>query len=677
MIVSWNWLKDYVPMQCSVSALTDRLMMAGFNLEGVEEKDGDFAIDLEITSNRPDCLGHLGVAREIAVLFGWELKLPDAAPHETGPNVAGRLAVEIAGDAPWCPQYRARLIENVKIGPSPAWMQRRLTAVGVRPIGNVVDVTNYVMLECGQPLHAFDFAKVADGKIVVRNALANEKLTAINHKEYELAASDGVIADPKKALALAGVMGGASTEIGSHTTAVLLESAEFAPLAIRRTSRRLDLSSDSSYRFERRIDPVGVAWACDRAAKLIAETAGGAVASGVAVAGSSGTAPRPIRLRWTRPTRILGIDISAPEAKTTLVKLGCEPVAEDSESGTFRPPTFRRDLTREIDLVEEVGRIHGYADVPENRAVPLVAAPRRRAERVAEAVRGMLGGFGYCEAVTLTAMESSLATAVRVWSAAAPIATDHSKFRQTNALRQSLLPSLLGTLAFNEARGNRGVGLYEIAHVFLPNADGLPTEPPMVGMAWLVDGADKNADAWRQVRGHVEALFGKLRASATLQPTEIAGLASAGCAEWRANDRRVGAIGCPGRALLERTELRGSAVLAEFDLGWLTEAAELVVQVQPIPDRPAVERDLAVVFDEAVRWTDVEAVARAQAGEALEALEFVDLYRGKQVPDGKKSLAFRLTYRAPDRTLTKDEVDERQQRIVAALAEKLGGSLRA
>jgi phenylalanyl-tRNA synthetase beta chain len=677
MIVSWNWLKDYVKLDLSVDALTQRLMMAGFNLEGVEEVEGDFAIDLEITSNRPDCLGHLGIAREIAALLKTELKMPDGKPAEKGPSLEGRVKVEIAADASdWCPQYRARLIEGVKIGPSPDWMQRRLRTLGLRPINNVVDVTNYVMFECGQPLHAFDFTKVAGGTIVVRNAKPGEKLTAINHKEYALEPWYGMIADPSGVLAFAGVMGGASSEIHSDTTSVLLESAEFAPLTIRRMSRALDLSSDASYRFERKIDPGGVAWASDRAATLIAETSGGIVAAGAVHAGRPIAEPQPVRLRYRRVGDVLGVTIAADEAKATLTKLGLQQVAEDAESVTVRPPAFRRDLTREIDLVEEVGRIHGYGDVPEDEPPPLRAVGEQKELRALDLVRASLVGMGWFETVTFTFSSVPAVESVRPWTSEAPLTVRHSSRRHENALRESLLPSLAQAAALNEARGTRSVRFFEIAHAFIPKAGPLPDERTFLALAALEPGDDKDASLWRTMRGQIEAALRRLKVSVEFAPADAIGLATGKSAEILLGGKRVGVIGYVGDDVRKTIDLRGSLALAELDVAPILAAADLNRRVVSPPDQPAIERDLSIVFDEQVRWADVEAVVRQEAGGELESLAFADLYRGKQVPAGKKSLMFKMIYRANDRTLTGDEVDDALQRIVAALKDRFSGELR-
>jgi len=399
MIVSWNWLKQYVTLDMPLEQLQRRLTMAGLNHEETREVGGDLAIDLEVTSNRPDCLGHLGVAREVAVLFGRELHVPQARPPEGDTPVEKLVEVQI--DCPdLCPRYTARVIRGVKVGPSPRWLVRRLQTVGLTPINNVVDISNYVLMECGQPLHTFDYAKLKGPRIVVRRPRPGESIEAIDHRIYDLSPQMCVIADAEDPVAIGGVMGGAATEISAETTDVLVEAAEFNPVSIRNTARALNLHSDSSYRFERGVDPMGVDWASRRCCELILELAGGELARGVVDVGRRPPQPQLITLRLSQIERILGIEIPLERVREILLALGLREV-EDGARGregkesasatlTLLPPSWRRDLTREIDLVEEVGRIHGYDAIPEDVGVPMVASRRPERDRVIERIRTVL-----------------------------------------------------------------------------------------------------------------------------------------------------------------------------------------------------------------------------------------------------------------------------------------------
>ena len=365
MIISTNWLSEYVRLAAPTDALVERLLLSGLNHEATWTVGADTAVEIEVTSNRPDCLGHIGVAREAAVLFARPLHIPDPRPQAADVPAADDISVEILEPA-ICPFYSARVIKGVRVGPSPQWLVDRLATVGVASVNNVVDVTNYVMLECGQPLHAFDLATVRGRRIIVRRARPGESFLAINHKTYSLTDAMGVIADAEGAMALAGVMGGAGTEISAKTTDVLLESAQFAPLAVRAAARGLVLASASSYRFERVPDPAAVDWASRRAAVLIAEISGGKVSRGVVEAGSLRSSPATIDLRHDRVAEVLGIDVPADRQQEILRGLGFVAEAIDGGRSRWRAPTWRRDCWREIDLVEEIARIEGYDRVPEN-----------------------------------------------------------------------------------------------------------------------------------------------------------------------------------------------------------------------------------------------------------------------------------------------------------------------
>ena len=353
MIVSWNWLSQYVRLDMPESVLSERLALTGLNHEATEDVGGDMAIDLEVTSNRPDCLGHLGVAREISVLFGKDLKIPDPQPKCFGKSVDTLISI-LVEDPQLCPQFTARVVSGTTIKDSPWWLRKRLETLGVRPISNVVDVTNYVMFECGQPLHAYDLDTLSEKRLIVRRARPGEKLVAINNKTYELTSDMLTIADADKVVGLAGVMGGLETEIGSKTRNILIEAARFEALNIRKTGRALGLNSPASYRFERPIDPQRTEWASRRCAELILETAGGTLHPGVIDVGSKPPVRPSITLRLDQIPRVLGISIDSETVARILLALGLKPADESFTSLAFHPPSWRADLEREIDLIEEV-----------------------------------------------------------------------------------------------------------------------------------------------------------------------------------------------------------------------------------------------------------------------------------------------------------------------------------
>ena len=671
MIVSKSWLADYVDLSMPLERLTDRLTISGLNLEGIEEMAGDTAIDLEVTSNRPDCLGHVGVAREVAVLFGSQLKKPDPRPTAGGTAVEKLTSVTL--DCPeLCPRYTARVIRGVKIGPSPDWLAERLKTLGIAVINNVVDITNYVLMECAQPIHAFDFAKLAGGRIVVRPSRPGERFTAINHQEYDLPKGTCVIADAERAVALGGVMGGADTEVSEATVDLLIEAADFAPLSIRRTARRLNLHSPSSFRFERGVDPEGIDWASRRCCELILELAGGELAEGVVDVGEPPGEREPIELRYHEIKRVLGIEIPEKEVHSILTALGCRETEAGGGSLKTVPPTWRADLVREIDLVEEVARIHGYDQIPEDAGVRMVASTRTKDDRVLDEVRTVMTSAGFDEAMTLSTVEPEWLEVFRGWTDAEPLATSTPVLRRANELRQSLLPSLLAARRTNETLSNRVIELFETAKVYLPQASGLPVEKRMLGIT--------SGGTYRELKGVVEGLVGRLAPAEELavEATDLPLFTPGAGAELRLAGKPLGYLGEVAPDALEKFDLRGGTVVAEIDLEFLLEHAQLTRTASPLSPYPPVGRDLNVVFDESVRWADVERIVRTSGGDLLESIAFQEEWRdAKRLGPGKKSLLFAIQLRSGEGTLTSEQCDSVRDAIVKELGSKLAGELRA
>ncbi len=691
MIVSWNWLKQYVPLGMPVAELERRLTMSGLNHEGTEEVGGDLAIDLEVTSNRPDCLGHIGVAREVAVLWQTELKIPAAQPPETETPVDDLVTVRI-DCTDLCPRYAARVIRGVKIGPSPRWMARRLAAVGIAPINNVVDISNYVLMECGQPLHTFDFGRLTGSQIIVRRPKPGETIEAIDHKTYVLQPETCVIADAQYPVAIGGVMGGAQTEISDSTTEILIEAARFDPVSIRNTARALNLHSESSYRFERGVDPEGIDWASRRCCELILELAGGELARGVVDAGQRPPKRAPVVLRFSQLKRVLGIDVPRERVREILIALGnvevaqASPLPEESsaveaphpsplpegEGVRVVPPSWRRDLTREIDLVEEVGRIHGYDQIPEDVGVPMVSSSRTQEDRVVAKVRQVLVACGFDEAMTTSVVDHEACRALSPWTDAEPLQSLTAVLRGADRLRLSLIPSLLAARRTNEALANPEIELFEIARVYLPRGNELPEEEPMLG---ITSGRDYPA-----VKGVIEAVVAALRPAAGLQSAE------AGCdlfdpgqsCRLLLDGQVLGYVGGLRPEGLGQFDLRFPTTVAEVKLALLVQAANLIPRHAPQPPYPAVTRDLNLVVDEAVRWADVAETVRANCGGYFEKLDYRDTYRDpRRLGPDKKSLLLTIVLRSKQGTMTNQQADQIREQIVAACRAKHGAELRA
>ncbi len=670
MIVSWNWLTDYLRLDMPVEALAERLALTGLNLEGISDVGGDIAIDLEVTSNRPDCLGHIGVAREISAVFDRPLCLPDPRPATAGPPVETRTAVSVE-DPKLCSRFTARVVSGAKIGPSPWWLRKRLETLGVRPISNVVDITNYVMFECGQPLHAYDLDRLAGRRLVVRRAKPGEKLTAINNKVYELTPDMLAIADAERPVGLAGVMGGLDTEIGPGTTSLLIEAARFDAISVRRTSRALGLFSPSSFRFERPIDPEATEWASRRCAELVLRLAGGTLHPGVIDVGDKDYDRPPVTLRLDQIRRILGIAIDRAAVDRILRALGLEPVGESPSSLTFRPPSWRSDLEREIDLIEEVARIHGYEHIPEDRAVPLTSTPRGQRERVEGAIRESLIGAGFDEAATFSLVEERLSGGLSPGPAVPPLRVDHSSRRRESALRQSLVPSLLAARLHNEAHGQFDADLFEIANVYIPRSDGsLPHEPTRLA---IVAGRD-----FRGLKGVVEGLLDGLHVATPLsaRPVDIPMFAPGRAAELRLGEDRLGYIGEVAPARLDEFGLRGACAATELELDVLLREANLVAGYRPLPPFPAVVRDLSLEVARILPWGELAEAVVGAAGPTLEAVHYLDTFQGGNLADDRQSVHFSMVYRHPERTLTGDEVEAAVRSVVAACESRFQARLR-
>jgi phenylalanyl-tRNA synthetase beta chain len=679
MLISLNWLKEYVPLAIPADELAMRLMMAGLNHEQSQPIGDDIQIELEVTSNRPDCLGHLGVAREASVLYDVSLTMPAAQPPQGKTPIADLVSVSI--DCPeLCPRYIARVVRGVRIGPSPAWLVNRLKTIGIASINNVVDVSNYVMMECGQPLHTFDYGKLRGPKIIVRTPHAGEKIEAIDHKTYALEPGMCVISDAERAAAIAGVMGGAESEVTPATRDILIESADFDPMTTRTTARRLNLHSDSSYRFERKVDAYNLDWASRRCAELILRTAGGELAAGAIDVGMKPPARLPVTLRLGQLKRILGIDVDEARVRQILVALGCteEKSRAVSNTLTFAPPTWRRDLSREIDFVEEVARIHGYDKIPEDVSVPMAPSARRREDRIISKIRGVLTGAGYDEAMTLSAVDEASADMVKIWTAGPPLRSLMPVLRGADHLRTSLLPSLLAVRRTNESLSNPVIELFEIAKVYLPAADASHEGNAALPQEWLMLGIS-SAKSYADVRGVIEAILETLNPKLELQSLDADEpfVDPAMSCRLTLGGELLGYLGRVSPQAAKRFELRGPSMVAEIRLGPLFSQAELTPQYLPQTPYPAVSRDLNLVVNESVRWAMVAEVVRAFVGPDLEQLDYRDTYRDpERLGPGRKSLLFSFSLRSQHGTLTSQAADEVRDRIVAACRERLGAELR-
>jgi len=642
----------------------------------------DVLLDIDVTPNRGDCLSVLGIAREVAALTGVHLLRTRIALRERGGAAADAIAVRIE-DAAGCPRYAARLIRGVTVGASPAWLARRLAAVGMRSINNVVDITNLVMLERGQPLHAFDAATLARPEIVVRRAGATAMLRTLDGVDRVLQADDLLITTGEQPIALAGVMGGAATEVTDGTTAVLLESAAFDPTSIRRTARRLELRSEASYRFERGVDIEGVGSALDRAAALLAQLAGGTIASGAVEARSSAPTASAIHLRPKRVGDLLGLAVSRGEMTTTLKALGATVSTAPHGALLVVPPSWRRDLTREVDLIEEIARVGGYQRIP----ATLPSAPIERGTLPARAarereVRSMLTAMGFYEVVTLSfaaphlnALFPGFGLSGSAVTVANPVNHDEGQ------MRRSLLPGLLATLRGNRNQGSTGLAAYSIGRVF--SHDGAPRE------AWRLAGLVAGDLPWRglgaghvaefaDAKGVVEAVLDRLGVLPTIEwerwteaPFHPGSSAALRCAAGLA-----GMVGGLHPEAEHALEIDLPVWLFELDIEKLLPYVPAHRRFTELPRFPAVKRDVAIVVDEDFASERVVHFVRQWRPELVTDVALFDVYVGAPIAAGKKSLAYSVAYRSADRTLTDEAVNALQDELRVALTRDLGVALR-
>ena len=606
---------------------------------------GEEVLEIELTRNRPDCLSVYGIAREVAALFGGELRpMPGEEPELTGEERPHVAIEDLAG----CPRYIGRLFRDVHVGPSPPWLKARITAAGMRPISNVVDVTNYVMLALGNPLHAFDFDTLGGGRIIVRRARPGEEFTSIDGTLRKLDPADLVIADAERAIAFAGIMGGLDTEVTDGTTAVLLEAANFEPGGILWSSERHGLRTEGSNRWEKGVDPHLAPHAARLATQLMVDLADARWSGDTDVTGDLPARP-VVSFRPDRANRLLGIEIPDHEQKDALDRLGFDVVP----GWDVTVPTWRaRDVTREIDLVEEVARVHGLEKIP--FTLPLRSAMDGRLtkdQRLRRLVEDVLVGAGFSEAYTwsFTARDPHL-EALRLPD---PLTSEHA------VLRTTLLEGLVTAAAHNVNMGNEDVALFEVARVYLPTGEQLPEE------RWHVGGIA--AGGYLRAKGAVETLYGALRIDPRLERTREPFLHPGKAARLEA--------GWVGE--LHPTLLEGSWGAFELDLPTLFAQVPERVGYEDVVSYPALRQDLAFVVDEDVLAGDLVAAAREAAGPELREARIFDVYRGDPIPAGKKSVALHVAFQSSERTLSDDDARVLRERIVAELAERFGAELRA
>jgi len=678
----------------------DRLLtQAGFPIEGhTPLPGGEVRLDVEVTSNRGDCLSHVGCAREVAAMdtrkAPRELVMPEFRDPQATGAVSEALALENR-EPDACPLFTARVIRGCKIGPSPTWLVEALEALGQRPINNVVDISNFITLELGNPCHVFDLGKLAGGRLVVRYAKDGEKLTTLDGKARTLGAGDLVVADAERATSLAGVMGGKDSEVNTGTTDVVFEMATWNPVAVRTSSRRHAIRTDASHRFERGVHPATIEDAARRAVALICELTGGKPCKGVLAEGAAPPDPVVLTLRPSRVRLLVGVEVPAGEMIAVLrrLEIATEQVSEDELRCVV--PAHRLDLTREVDLIEEVARARGLDAVPATEKLTLRPRPLQASERAQREIGRVLTGLGFFETVTFSFVRPAEA-ALFLASGMKTIEVDDDRRKAEPTLRPSVLAGLLGCRRSNRDAGVSaagGVRLYEVAESFMQTARDETVEGRTLAMVLDVPVAGRKASdnelqhGIRLMRGALDALVLSMFGPGARTVAE-ASTPESGAWHAQAHARLWVETGDGRRAEVARFGLVSDAARKAYDLDEPVAAAEVRIDdlIAPFPPRalatrlpafPGIERDLSLVVDEQVTWAQIDELVRSLEVDRLTSWSFVGTFRSEQLGAGLKSVTIRLAFRDPDRTLRREEVDPQVNRVAEAAGERLNAKIRA
>ena len=643
---------------------------------------GETVIEIDLTPNRPDCLGMIGIAREIGALKGSKIQVPVVTVPEYEDKVVEDHVKVIIKNPENCPRYSARYIEGVKIGPSPLWLVKKIEAIGIRSINNVVDVTNFVMMETGQPLHAFDYDYIEKGTIVVQNAGKGQKFITLDEKEHSLSDETCMICDAEKPVALAGIMGGLNSEVNENTTRILLESAYFNPANIRKSSKSMGISTDSSQRFERGVDPNGTVYALDRAAQLIAELAGGKAAKGVIDEYPKQISPEKVNLRIEKVNRVLGSDISADKMCAMLDSLELK-ARLNQEYIEVTAPTYRQDIRIEEDLIEEIARIYGYNNIQQSTHASIsLSTSANEAERFMDDISDASLELGYYEVLTNTLMKPELTA---IFSSHEAVELLNPLNEELSVLRTSMIPGLLLVAQHNINRKNKDLKLYEAGHVFHWTAKKQEEHCEENKVVYLVTGStfqknwldNSRPVQFHDIKGDMESLLTRLGVDAFSYCEVDLPFFDDRSLGIEVNKETVGYLGAVHKDALKKFEIEDDVFIAQFDLQSLMNGRKTEKKFSPIPKFPAMNRDLSLLLDASVSAADVESVIRESAGEYLRSLRLYDLYKGKQISADKKSLTFALVFYAEDRTLTEAEIDQNMKDVIDTLKKRLNAQLRA
>ena len=687
MLISYNWLRELTATTLPPQELRERLTNVGLAVDAVAERDGDYVLDVEVPSNRGDCLSHVGIARELAVIEMSRISDLKSEIRNSQGKTGDFASVEIR-DPDLCPRYAARIVRSVRIAPSPEWLRKRLEVLGQRPINNVADITNYVLHELGQPLHAFDLAKLTENRIIVRRAEKDETIATLDGVERNLDKEMLVIADARGPVAVAGVMGGEDSEISNTTTDVLIESAYFNAASVRRTAKLLGLHTEASHRFERGTDPGGVLQAQKRCVALICEIAGGAATEDALDIYPSRKNEKVVSLRPDRVEAITSLKVSSGEMVRILKSLGFDLSDDASAKLTFTVPSWRHDVAIEEDLIEEVARHTGFDRIGTELPPSSLSGEYYSTERRKRALRRSLSALGFDEAINLSFIE--LTNAFELIPEFGGLSEDNLVtltnpiVEEASRMRQTLLPGLLNSIRHNINHGIRDVALFELGRLFAVNEPGqLPREREALALA--ATGGMVKAD---RVQAKRELDFFDLKgaleagvASMNLPPLDFAAAEAAHLQPGQAagislNGVPVGSIGRLAEIITGQYKFRQPIFIAEVDLTALLEVEERPVLYSPLPRFPSIQRDVSLLLDRKITVAELLRAVHDRKVELFVNVGFVGTYEGEGISEGKRSVTLRFEYRAEDRTLRDEEADELHWPLVKALQEKFSAEVR-
>jgi len=681
MKVTYNWLKDFVEIKISPQQLADKLTMAGLEVTSLEEKAGDFVFEIEVTSNRPDCLSVVGIAREAAAITNKKIKLSQATGHRSQveklrpANCDLQLKIENKKD---CPLYTAKIIKDVKVGSSPDWLKRRLELIGCRSVNSVVDITNYILFEWGEPLHAFDLDKLSVGTIIVRRGREGEKIITIDGQERILNPEILVIADKEKAVAVAGIMGGKDTEVSAGAKNILLEAAVFNPIVIRRGRQRLGLSSESAYRFERGVDLENAQRAAWQAVALIQEICGGRCVL-AKPAGLSKGKKKKVTLDVASCQKILGVNIPAAKIKCLLQHLDFKVQGKIKNSLLVEVPSHRQDINLSVDLIEEVARIYGYERIPKTLPKVTAQVATTGTASLVSLIKNILVGLGLNEVITYSLIDEGALAVLNPQMRSCAVAIANPLSKEQEILRPTIIPGLCRAVANNLNQKQSYINIFEVSRIFSQEGQE-PKEELALGIALcgvksslIEQGLIKEEVGLLHLKGIIEHLFWRLgikdyRFKSEDGPAKISVLL---------NQEKIGMMTNLSPGSLEKFAIKNKAVwVAELLLDRIFTHLDLEKKAVPLPKYPGISRDLSVILRDGVSLDELLRAMKEKGAPLLQEVKIVDYYKGKQIPAGYRGLTFSCLYRSQERTLTEAEINPIHALVSFVLADKFNAQIR-